>query len=104
MIQQIQQLRQRITDPNLDIVGICTDDGRTIGNAEQMVQRQAWTWRNVRSNNPQALGLKSKAAQMAGVNFYPHFAMLVDKQGKVRAVHPNFTNVDGMINDLLKEK
>ena len=103
LIDNVKKLRERVSDPNFEIVGICTDDGRTFSDAEQLVTRQSLTWRNVRSINPQAIGLESAAAKALGVNAYSNFALLVDKKGIVRAVHPTFDNLEAMIGELLKQ-
>ncbi len=102
LVDQVKKLRERVADPNFEIVGICTDDGRTLSSAEQYVSRQAMPWRNVRSSSPQSVGLESKVAKALGVNAYSHFALLVDRQGNVRSVHPSFENLDSMIAELLK--
>ncbi len=85
LVDQVKKLRERVADPNFEIVGICTDDGRTLSSAEQYVSRQAMPWRNVRSSSPQSVGLESKVAKALGVNAYSHFALLVDRQGNVRS-------------------
>lgn len=103
LIDQIKKLRGRIPATNFEVVGICVDDGRTITNAEQLVARQGLTWRNLRSSNPSAVGIETAAAKKLGVNAYSNFALLVNKKGEVRAVHPSFDNIDAMINELLKE-
>ncbi len=103
LIDQVKKLRERIPDPNFEVLGICVDDGRTITNAEQLVARQGLTWRNLRSSNPTAVGMDTEAAKKLGVNAYSNFTLLVNKKGEVRAVHPSFENLDAMINELLKE-
>ena len=100
LINQIKSLRQSFPESKLEIVGICTDDGRTITNAGKFIERQQLPWRNVRSSSPQAVGLESAAAKSLGVNAYAHFALLVDKKGIIRAVHPNFENIGTMIEEL----
>ena len=103
LIDNVKKLRERVSDPNFEIVGICTDDGRTFSDAEQLVTRQNFTWRNVRSSNPQAIGLQSAAAKALGVNAYSNFALLTDKKGIVRAVHPTFDNLEAMVGELLRQ-
>lgn len=103
LIDQVKALRQAIADPAFEVVGICTDDGRTITNAEQLVSRQDYKWRNLRSSSAQAVGLESAAAKQLGVTAYSHFALLVDKKGTVRAVHPRFDSLEKMVEELLKE-
>lgn len=103
LIDKVKALRDRIDDPSFEIIGICTDDGQTITDAEQMVIRQAFKYRNLRSSSAQAVGLESPTAKQLGVNAYSHFALLVDKKGTVRAIHPNFDNIDSMIQELITE-
>lgn len=103
LIDNVKKLRERVTDPNFEVVGICTDDSRTLSDAEHLVSRQILTWRNVRSSNPQAIGLDSSAAKSLGVNAYSNFALLIDKKGIVRAVHPTFDNLEAMIGELIRQ-
>lgn len=84
-MRRLKQLRQAIPDADFEIVAINLDDSN-MSSAEQMVQRQAYPWSNVRSSNPTAVGFATPAAKILGVNAVP-FLLLVDPQGRVTDIH-----------------
>ncbi len=98
---KLRQLKDEIANKDFDIVGINIDDTLYMSNAEQMVMRQGYNWRNVRSANSNAVGFATLAARTLGVNALP-FMFLVDRAGNVRAIHTRSSTSGNMIRELLQ--
>jgi thiol-disulfide isomerase/thioredoxin len=98
-MRRLKELRRQIPSADFEILAINLDDTNMPG-AEQMVFEQNYSWANVRSSNPAAQGFSTPAAVELGVNAVP-FVMLVDRQGKVAAIHVRGQNTAQMVNELL---
>lgn len=98
-MRRLKELRRQIPSADFEILAINLDDTNMPG-AEQMVFEQNYSWANVRSSNPTAQGFSTPAAVELGVNAVP-FVMLVDRQGKVAAIHVRGQNTAQMVNELL---
>jgi peroxiredoxin len=101
-INRLRALFQDVGSPQFDIVAINLDDVN-LSNAQQMVSRQNYPWQTLRSSNPNATGFSTKVAKALGVNAVP-FVMLVDRTGRVKAIHARGEKTAAMIRELLAEK
>lgn len=98
-LDKLAALRQQIPSKDFEIVAINLDDTNMNG-AEQMVSRRHFPWTTVRSASPNAIGFNTPVAKELGVNAVP-FVLLVDREGKVAAIHARGEKTPSMINELL---
>jgi hypothetical protein len=66
----------------------------------QYVSKNPQPWRVLHSTDPEALGFKSKVAEQLGITAIP-FILLVDKTGKVAAIHVRGEKLAPAIQSLL---
>lgn len=100
-IKRLTTLRQQIPSKDFEILAINLDDTNMSG-AEQMVREANYPWTTVRSNNPAASGFATTVAKELGVNAVP-FVLLVDREGRVAAIHARGEKTVDMITELLSK-
>jgi thiol-disulfide isomerase/thioredoxin len=96
----ISQVYEKYRDAGFEVVGVNLDEDQDV--LSQFQEQNKLAWNNVVSDKNGELGFNNPLAVRCGVRYIP-FVMLIDKSGKVAAIHTRGARLEPAVKELLGE-